>query len=516
MLGFSFPPQAAVKHTTPLIHRSEREGGLKISWPRRIYIITLTLVWLVLVTGLWQRFYAQHSGTVLLSLESGLQQLPDEMEWMNILMNGEKVGYAWSSITNLEEGGYQVDDNLVMNTLLAGMPVQVTTSSRVVVDTDFRFKSFDIDIKSGLYDTRITGVVEDGRIKARRIEGGNTIPMEFSINRDIYPDLVIKHLLVQRGIRPGDSFSLPVFDPMSQESLDLVISHEGSEEITVASEKRRLNKIKIMYGEMPTYIWLDENGITWREEGLLGMALERTDVACAMDLPAGLGRFDIAAAYAVPVEGMIINDRTTSELVIGISGLGADIPPALQNNFIRKGKGDEQIFRLSSKPEAAPGIDRQSYLQSTALIQADHPRIVAQAKEITAAATDPEQQVNRLVDWVYRNLQKVAVANLSSAYEILDKKVGDCSEHTTLFAALSRSLGLPTRVNMGVVYLDGQFYYHAWPSVLIDGQWLSIDPTFGQHRADATHLALVQGDFTNMTDLLPIIGQIKIRIIEYH
>lgn len=84
-----------------------------------------------------------------------------------------------------------------------------------------------------------------------------------------------------------------------------------------------------------------------------------------------------------------------------------------------------------------------------------------------------------------------------------------------MFTALSRHLGIPTRIQMGLVYLEGQFLYHAWPLVYLDGKWQAVDPTFGQQVADATHLPLLEGDFTGMDQLLPILGQISIRILEY-
>ncbi len=488
---------------------------LKTTWPRGIYTIALSLIWLVLVIGLWQRFYAQRSGTAYLSLSTGLEKLPDEMEWMNIKMNGRKVGYSYSSISNLESGGYKVDNHIDFNTVIVGMPVKVTTTSRAVVDSLFRFRSFDWQINSGLYSTRITGEVEGDVVHARRIESNDTIAMELPIPREAYPSLAIKHLLAQRGISEGDRLILPIYEPLSQESIELLIEHLGKAELVIDSLVLRLNKIRINYGDLPSYLWLDDDGVTWREEGLMGMVLERTDVSGAIDGAVELSGFDIADFYAVPVEGRIINPREITRLDLGIDGLGPTIPEPLKNFYLRTESNGERIFRLSSAPVDGSTISLRPFLWHTALIQSDHPQIIAQARQITTTAASRSEQIDQLVDWVFSNLAKVPVANLASAYEILNKKVGDCSEHTTLFTALSRSLGIPTRVNMGVVYLDGQFLYHAWPSVLLDNHWIAVDPTFGQHIADATHVSLLEGDFNNLTALMPLLGQIKMRIIEY-
>jgi transglutaminase-like putative cysteine protease len=70
----------------------------------------------------------------------------------------------------------------------------------------------------------------------------------------------------------------------------------------------------------------------------------------------------------------------------------------------------------------------------------------------------------------------------------------------------------------GLVYCGayGGFLYHSWNETYINGQWLVVDPTFGQVPADATHIKLLEGSET--ADLLPmldIIGKIRIRIMDF-
>jgi len=104
--------------------------------------------------------------------------------------------------------------------------------------------------------------------------------------------------------------------------------------------------------------------------------------------------------------------------------------------------------------------------------------------------------------------------SLPSAQEVLRTKVGDCNEHTVLFVAMARSLGIPARIDVGVAFVRGAFYYHAWPEVYIDegqghGMWLPVDPTFNQFPADATHLRLARGGLDKQTAILPLIGRVK-------
>ncbi len=85
--------------------------------------------------------------------------------------------------------------------------------------------------------------------------------------------------------------------------------------------------------------------------------------------------------------------------------------------------------------------------------------------------------------------------------------MGDCNEHAVLFAALARAAGVPARIEAGLVYLNGRFYYHAWPNVYV-GHWLEMDPTWGQHAVDATHLALVEGELAEPLEVRPIAARL--------
>jgi transglutaminase-like putative cysteine protease len=82
-----------------------------------------------------------------------------------------------------------------------------------------------------------------------------------------------------------------------------------------------------------------------------------------------------------------------------------------------------------------------------------------------------------------------------------------------LFAALARAAGIPARVEAGLVYLQGKFYYHAW-NLLFLGRWVTADALFGQLPADATHLRLATGSMQQQVDLVGVIGNITIDILD--
>ena len=77
-------------------------------------------------------------------------------------------------------------------------------------------------------------------------------------------------------------------------------------------------------------------------------------------------------------------------------------------------------------------------------------------------------RAERLTRYVNALLDKKPTVSLPSAREVLRTKVGDCNEHTALYVAMARAIGIPARIAVGLVFVHGAFYYHAWPEVYID------------------------------------------------
>jgi transglutaminase-like putative cysteine protease len=162
-----------------------------------------------------------------------------------------------------------------------------------------------------------------------------------------------------------------------------------------------------------------------------------------------------------------------------------------------------------------PENEKQEYLRPTPFIQSDHPEIRRLAGEIAGEPREPLEQARRINDWVYRNIRKQPVVSIPSALEVLRQRMGDCNEHAALFTALVRAAGIPARLQAGIIYQEGKFFYHAWVQVHL-GSWISVDPTLNQLPADATHIRLVEGDLDQQVDLVKIIGRLKVEVREFH
>lgn len=152
------------------------------------------------------------------------------------------------------------------------------------------------------------------------------------------------------------------------------------------------------------------------------------------------------------------------------------------------------------------------YLRPSHLIQSDDPLIKTQVAKIIQPDDYPDQKVRKIINWVYRNIEKKPVLSVPNALEVLQKRAGDCNEHAVLSVAMLRAAGIPAQTEAGLVYLRGRFYYHAWCALYLDG-WITADAVFNQFPADVTHIRLIRGETGDHINLIGVVGKIKLEIL---
>ncbi len=99
--------------------------------------------------------------------------------------------------------------------------------------------------------------------------------------------------------------------------------------------------------------------------------------------------------------------------------------------------------------------------------------------------------------------------------DIIHTRKGDCSEHSQLFTALARAVGIPCRTVGGLIYLGDEFLefgLHAWNEVAIGGIWVPVDPTWGQVAIDATHIRF-SVDISKEWQVMAALPKMKITVL---
>ncbi|MCK5322061.1 MAG: transglutaminase domain-containing protein, partial [Candidatus Aenigmarchaeota archaeon] len=134
--------------------------------------------------------------------------------------------------------------------------------------------------------------------------------------------------------------------------------------------------------------------------------------------------------------------------------------------------------------------ETRKFLESTENIQSDNTRISRLAEEITIGSDSDYEKIAKLAIWVneYITYDTRYSSETKDALWVLDNKRGVCAEYTTLFTALSRSIGIPARYTSAYAYGDNGWEKHAYAEVYI-GKWISVDPLWLEiGNIDATHI----------------------------
>jgi hypothetical protein len=175
----------------------------------------------------------------------------------------------------------------------------------------------------------------------------------------------------------------------------------------------------------------------------------------------------------------------------------------------------------AGNPQAkSEGSDPDDLAPNT-LIDSDDPTVVFLAQQAAGDIQDPWQAACALEKLVNERMTSHGISSaFATAGEVARTLTGDCTEHAVLLAALARARDIPARVAIGLVYFRGEFLYHMWTEVYIDGTWIPLDATLGQGGIGAAHLKIThsnlqgaapQAAFLPVTD---VIGQLKLEILE--
>ena len=232
-------------------------------------------------------------------------------------------------------------------------------------------------------------------------------------------------------------------------------------------------RVEMTFQGLQTTSWVTDTGDVVKEESPLGLVTvrETADRAQGMGIPGRVQADLLKMSAVVPEQPLRIDDsRNVRRLRINLEGVDLANPELSGvGQTIGAGAIEIQDAKLLRAGPADPDLRR--YLDPEPLIESDAPEIRAEAELAVRGVQGDRARVEQLTRYVNALLDKKPTVSLPSAREVLRTKVGDCNEHTALYVAMARSLGIPARISVGLVYvrgITGAFYYHAWPEVYLD------------------------------------------------
>jgi hypothetical protein len=480
-------------------------------------------VWLVMIGMLVRKTNIDKSGEVTdFIADKSTEITSSQHDWMEIYLKGKKVGYAVTHVSPVEND-YLIQEQVFLKLNLLGQASVIRTVTQSVADHQFRLKNFFFRMTSGVVNFSVSGNVDGNRMLLQIGEGLAKRSESIMLSEKPVIGGGIALFFRGRRLEVGDSFMFPVFDPSTMAQKKMVLKVEGKETLVINRiEYKAVRLTGEMLGQNMTF-WLDERGNALKQTGFMGLTLVKSSVGRADKDIEGGGGDDFYELAAIDLKRQLPKANRLTYLKLEVEGLD-DI--RFDTEILNR---DRQKFRsgiLEITQEKVPlkavylipydgdSTKMKPFLEPELNIESDHKAIREKALEIARNSKNPILVAKRLKSWVYKNLRKQPVLAVPGALEVLNKRVGDCNEHSVLLTALLRASGIPARICVGLVYTRGGFYYHAWTEGYL-GKWISMDATLNQMPVDATHIKLVEGGLRRQVEIIGLIGKIGLKVIDY-
>ncbi len=459
--------------------------------------------------------------TMLASCGTDSTDLPSEtyatadFQKFAVTLQGEDVGYMTMETEQVGDSLF-INQSMEWHLLLMGTTrtVSMDVRSRTGLDMDLGY--MDMTMSDGTSLIQATAVRTGNTVETTVNTSGREITYNNEFQGEFLPAFVD---LASAALEwtPGDERVFPTFDPSTGMLFEATVTCEAIENVSLMGDTVEAARLLISQQGMRNSVWVYHGQIVREEETGMGMVLTRVSPETEDNI---VPSSDLYEVYAV-TSNTVIDPRATGERSWIMQGeidwtdFQLDYP-GLQT------AEDGPVITVTALPPSDPtgfpfdAADETLYefLESESMIQCDDPAIKALADSLTADATDAWQAAMSISSYVDRAVDNVPTVSLPSAVDVLDNLRGDCNEHTILTVALCRAAGIPAVTCAGVVYVDnGIFGYHAWPAVWV-GEWVSMDPTFRQPVADATHIILAQGSLDAQYVVNGVLGRLTIEEVE--
>jgi hypothetical protein len=423
---------------------------------------------------------------------------PASDAWYGVYMGSRKVGHGhmlYRRSAPGEAGAFAVIVDLEMTLEASGRRSRMTVSERrfYAGAPDLGLVAAEMEMRaSGVRDLRRATRAEDGLRVTRTLNGEAQPERTLPPSRDNLAFLLVTNPTDPDELEVGAQHTVYTWDWEDEADDLVVVTVDKVEARRTAGITNRVATLSLAY---------DKSGITMKSQVASGGSVLLMSLGAALTLRqeeeevarSGVVGLDVVDS-GVRVDAQLGDPAEVSRLVLTATVPDGFALPNAPNQVVEPLAGGRVRVTLVRGPGATVAApERSAALAEDAIVDWRAAPVRELAERLTAGLSTSREKVDALAGWVHDNLDKKLATHLPTASAILERKVGDCTEHTWLFTALARAAGLPARPVYGVAWAgdhDKRFAYHAWAEVDLDGTWWAVDPTWGEPVADATHLKL--------------------------
>ncbi len=445
-------------------------------------------------------------------LSGGLDQ------WMSTYLKETKIGHNHFQVIPTRSG-FRVQEDGYMSLAMMGVPKEISSQLTAECDSGFRMQRMTFAMKTGDQHMIVEGTVSGDKLFLSVDDGsGRIIQREVPWRENTFLPQTWAGALAYGKAPMG---LIWLYDP-STFSLDSArVEYGGDTAMDYMDQRVKASKYTSVFMGATTSFYLYRGRIIRETYPMdLSFVEEGREKALAQETGPPL---DLLRTFSIQPEGKPVSRgaRTIKYRLRNLEG-NLDLELLGVQDLLEKGKGFVIVEVRSIDPrtmvdrlsQGLPDSLRKAYTEPTSFMQADDPRIKHIADSVTAGISGETERAEAIMRWVFGYLDKRATVTVPSAREVLDMRYGDCNEHSILYGALARAAGIPTVVLAGLVWQEGRFYYHAWNASFVDGVWVGVDPIAGEFPASCGHIILKIGEIERQSEIIPIVGKLRIEVLE--
>ncbi|MBI3836794.1 MAG: transglutaminase domain-containing protein [Planctomycetia bacterium] len=461
--------------------------------------------------------------------------------WEAFYLQNAKIGYGQTTIRPAGEPLKGVVQTESLNKLIVvrfGQRTEQELKMGTTETSDGRLLAFRTEISFGPSPMIVNGRVEGQQMVIESSTKGSKQTTRIPWTSDIRGFRAIELSLEQQPLTPGQKRTLKMLMPVLNQVAEVELTAHDHETTSVMGGKARLLRVESVArlpdgNSIASTLWTDALGqtIKTRVDGMQQESFRTSRELAIAEQPSG-ANFDLGNDVIVKLDKPLANAHATRQVRYRVELTGGDParvfatgstqairslgPHAAELTVRSLRPGDATNEKKLSEPVA------KEYSAANSTLQTLDPRVKAMAQEAKGSITNPRQLALALEHYVYRAIAKKNFTQaFATAAEVAASREGDCTEHAVLLAALARACQIPSRVAIGLVYVDSVqgFGYHMWTEVYIDGRWIALDATLGQGGIGAAHLKLTDSSldgaaaYSSFLPVAQVVGQLKVSVL---
>ncbi len=462
---------------------------------------------------------------MLAAQEIDLASLQGE-RWYGLYLNGHKSGYSMTALSIAGDGAVTYTEDCRFQVTMGGQRQDMRSLTTRSYASNGALLKVEAQVDDASGRSLFSGKVEGDALRFTTKVGGTAHTEMLPRPSETLTDMARQLRLLGGQAKIGDKISYRAFEPAYRKEFDGHSAIETIEERNLEGVATKVFKIRSAVPELgvETVSIVTEKGLVLEDTvaGIMVMRLEPKEMAQDVQYSN-----DVLVSNAALLDAPIEKPGNLIELALTLRGPLSERHSFHDSRQALVTPADGGPFSFSSRRLAADAIapltlpladipeDVLPWTKPSTFVQSDNAKIVAKAREIAGDEKDAFAVASKLCTWTCANVRSTFSARLSNALEVLENPEGDCTEHSVLFVGLARAAGIPAREVAGLVYTEAPrpgFYFHQWAKVWI-GTWVDMDPTFGQPLVDPTHIKLSEGDLLQQTQLISIIGQVRVEVV---